>query len=62
MVNHDAGRLPVVRRDDPRKIVAIITRSTILAAHRRRLRELERDEPRLRVPSWSRSARLTGKS
>jgi H+/Cl- antiporter ClcA/CBS domain-containing protein len=61
MVNHDVGRLPVVRRDDPRVVVGIITRSTVLAAHRHRLRELERDEPQLRLPSWGRGGRPSGK-
>ncbi|MBX3379094.1 MAG: chloride channel protein [Phycisphaeraceae bacterium] len=52
MVNHDVGRLPVVRRDNPGRVVGIITRSTVLAAHRGRLREMERSEPNLRLPRW----------
>jgi H+/Cl- antiporter ClcA len=47
MVNHDVGRLPVVKRDDPGRVVGIITRSNILAAHRKRLRETERVERHL---------------
>jgi H+/Cl- antiporter ClcA len=50
MVNHDVGRLPVVSRSDSGKVVGIITRSNVLAAHRTRLRELERDEPDLNLP------------
>lgn len=58
MVNHDVGRLPVVRRDNPGEVVGIITRSTVLAAHRGRLREMDREEPDLRMPGWgSKSAR-----
>jgi H+/Cl- antiporter ClcA/predicted transcriptional regulator len=39
MVNHDIGRLPVVDRGKPGKLVGFITRSDILSSHRRRLRE-----------------------
>ena len=38
MTNHDVGRLPVVDRDT-RQVVGIVTRSDVLGAHRRRLRE-----------------------
>jgi H+/Cl- antiporter ClcA len=38
MVNHDIGRLPVVNRET-RKVVGMITRSDVLSAHRRRLRD-----------------------
>jgi CBS domain-containing protein len=38
MVNHDIGRLPVIDRQT-RRVVAMITRSDLLGAHRRRLRE-----------------------
>jgi H+/Cl- antiporter ClcA len=37
MVRENVGRLPVVSRDDLRRAVGIITRSDLLAAHRRRL-------------------------
>jgi CBS domain-containing protein len=39
MVNHDIGRLPVIERGRPGHIVGMITRSDLLAAHRRRLRD-----------------------
>lgn len=39
MVREDVGRLPVVAREDESKVVGIITRSDLLAAHRRRLHE-----------------------
>ncbi|MGB7160542.1 MAG: chloride channel protein [Tepidisphaeraceae bacterium] len=38
MVNHDIGRLPVLDRAT-RRVIAMITRSDLLAAHRQRLRE-----------------------
>ena len=42
MVNHDVGRLPVVRRGERGHVVGIITRSNILSAYRRRLDETTR--------------------
>lgn len=39
MVNHDIGRLPVIDRTDPSRVVGIITRSDLLIAHRKRLRD-----------------------
>ncbi|HEX9162628.1 MAG TPA: chloride channel protein [Thermoanaerobaculia bacterium] len=41
MVREDIGRLPVVSREDPRKVVGFITRSDLLRAHERRLAESE---------------------
>ncbi len=38
MANHDIGRLPVIDRQT-RKVVGMVTRSDLLAAHRRRLKE-----------------------
>jgi H+/Cl- antiporter ClcA len=40
MVNHDVGRLPVVSRMHPWKLVGMITRSDLLKAHRKRLDDL----------------------
>jgi H+/Cl- antiporter ClcA/predicted transcriptional regulator len=37
MVREKVGRLPVVKRQDPRKVVGIISRSDLLAAHQHRL-------------------------
>jgi len=37
MIDQDVGRLPVVSRRDPRRVVGFVTRSDLLAAHRRRL-------------------------
>lgn len=39
MVAYDVGRLPVVSRKDPSILLGIITRSDLLAAHKRRLTE-----------------------
>jgi CBS domain-containing protein len=39
MVNHDVGRLPVVRRGERGNVVGIITRSNMLSAYRKRLDE-----------------------
>ena len=43
MVNHDIGRLPVIDRET-RRVIAMITRSDLLAAHRQRLREMQEAE------------------
>jgi len=42
MVREGVGRLPVVRRDDPTRVVGIVTRSDLLDAHRRRIDESSR--------------------
>ncbi len=55
MLNHDVGRLPVIARQAPHALVGIITRSDILAAHRRRLDE-HRQEPPLRIRPAARAA------
>lgn len=39
MARHDIGRLPVISRDDQGKIVGMLTRSDLLAAHSTRLDE-----------------------
>jgi H+/Cl- antiporter ClcA/CBS domain-containing protein len=41
MVRENVGRLPVVARDNPRRLVGFITRSDLLRAHERRLAEAE---------------------
>ncbi len=42
MVRQQVGRLPVVERNQPAKVVGIITRSDLLEAHERRLHAAER--------------------
>ncbi len=57
MVRHHIGRLPVVTRDAPRRVVGIITRSDLLMAHASRLDDLNRrDESRFPAlpQSWRR--------
>jgi len=39
LVRHDVGRLPVMSRQKPGALVGIVTRSDVLKAHRRRIRE-----------------------
>jgi CIC family chloride channel protein len=50
MVNHNIGRLPVLLRSQPTKVVGIVTRSDILSAYRRRIDENEAQRPDLHVP------------
>jgi H+/Cl- antiporter ClcA len=52
MVRHDVGRLPVVSRDNPRKLIGIVTRSDILSVYERRLRDSTPVHPR---DHWGRS-------
>jgi len=47
MVVSGVGRLPVVTRHAPRAVVGIVTRSDLLAAHRRRLDDASRTEQSL---------------
>jgi CBS-domain-containing membrane protein len=39
MVLEEVGRVPVVRRDAPRRVIGILSRSDLLAAHAPRLKE-----------------------
>jgi len=41
MVRENVGRLPVVSREDPRRLAGFITRSDLLRAHERRLAQSE---------------------
>ncbi len=47
MLHHNIGRLPVVERNDPRKLVGYLGRSAIMEARLRRLHE-----ERVREPGW----------
>jgi len=49
MVSHDIGRLPVLERET-RRVIGMITRSDLLAAHRKRLREAREAEGGLLLP------------
>jgi CBS domain-containing protein len=50
MVNHQIGRLPVVRRSNPREVVGIVTRSDVLSVFERHIDEAERQSPTIRLP------------
>jgi H+/Cl- antiporter ClcA len=51
MVREGVGRLPVVTRAEPNKVVGILTRSDLLSAHARRLDENgRRQQPRIAIP------------
>jgi CIC family chloride channel protein len=54
MVNHHIGRLPVVRRSNPREVVGIITRSDVLSVFQRHVDEAQRQRPTIRLPAWRR--------
>jgi H+/Cl- antiporter ClcA/CBS domain-containing protein len=45
MLNHDIGRLPVMTSTKPHRLVGIVTRSDILSAYQRRIRESIPQEP-----------------
>ncbi|HEY6807538.1 MAG TPA: chloride channel protein [Gemmatimonadales bacterium] len=49
MVVTGVGRLPVVGRADPRRVIGMLTRSDLLQAHARRLEEAHRTEQSLDV-------------
>ena len=49
MVGEEVGRLPVVARENPRKVVGWLTRSDLLTAHRQRLEDTSRAERALQI-------------
>jgi CBS domain-containing protein len=49
MVRHDVGRLPVLSREKPPKLIGLLTRSDILSAYRRWLEEGRVERPVLRM-------------
>ncbi|HWB13700.1 MAG TPA: chloride channel protein [Pirellulales bacterium] len=49
MVNHGIGRLPVVSRVAPHKVVGMVTRSDILSVYRQRVEETRSEAPTLRL-------------
>ena len=50
MTNHDIGRLPVLTREEPPRLVGIVTRSDILSGYRRRMEESASESPTLTLP------------
>jgi len=49
MVGEEVGRLPVVARENPRKVIGWLTRSDLLTAHRQRLEDTSRAERALQI-------------
>ena len=49
MVNHGIGRLPVVSRTSPHKVIGMVTRSNILSVYRQRVQEAVSEAPTLRL-------------
>ena len=49
MVAEKVGRLIVVSKDDPHKLVGILTRGDILASHAQRLREARESSRHLKL-------------
>lgn len=45
MLNHDIGRLPVMSRESPPRLVGFLTRSDLLKAYRRHLEEAQTEPP-----------------
>jgi H+/Cl- antiporter ClcA len=55
MANHNVGRLPVVDRQVPPRVVGIVTRSDILSSYRRQLEEEHPEPPTITFPRLHRS-------
>ncbi|HSV14141.1 MAG TPA: chloride channel protein, partial [Tepidisphaeraceae bacterium] len=55
MVNHDIGRLPVIDRATA-KVIGMITRSDVLGAHGRRLRDAQQAPQSIHVPRVQQTA------
>jgi CBS-domain-containing membrane protein len=53
MINHDIGRMPVITRATPHRLVGVVTRSDILSGYRARLEETAAESPSLRLPRLS---------
>jgi predicted transcriptional regulator len=60
MVNHKVGRLPVVRRAEPRQVVGMITRSDVLSVFQRHVDESQPQRPTLRGLALGRGKRQAG--
>jgi chloride channel protein, CIC family len=56
-VRHEIGRVPVLSRDKPHRLLGILTRSDILSAFRRGLDDTIREPPTLRVPRFTARSR-----
>ena len=51
MVRERVGRLPVVSRSNPRRVIGIVSRSDLLEAHERRLHAHHRVERTIDLPA-----------
>ena len=60
MVNHQVGRLPVVRRAAPHEVVGMITRSDVLSVFQRHVDEAQPQRPTLRTPMFGGARKPTG--
>ncbi len=49
MVNHSIGRLPVVSRQSPHRLIGIITRSDVLSVFQKRVKEAQLQSPTIRI-------------
>jgi CBS domain-containing protein len=49
MAREDVGRLPVVARDEPDRVIGIVTRSDVISAHGRRLEGERLRDPKYRL-------------
>jgi CBS domain-containing protein len=49
MARENVGRLPVVARNEPDRVIGIITRSDVISAHSRRLAGERLNEPHYRL-------------
>ncbi len=57
MVNHNIGRLPVVMRSQPTRLIGIVTRSDILSAYRQQIEDNESERPEIHLPRFPRKVR-----
>jgi H+/Cl- antiporter ClcA/CBS domain-containing protein len=60
MVNHQVGRLPVVRRAAPHEVVGMITRSDVLSVFQRHVDEAQPQRPTLRTPMFGGARKPSG--
>ncbi|HEX4682660.1 MAG TPA: chloride channel protein [Gemmatimonadaceae bacterium] len=60
MVIHHVGRLPVVKRDEPRRVIGVVSRSDLLGAHAPRLEQASAIHGRPLSPFWARRSSSTG--
>lgn len=60
MTNHDIGRLPVLTRESPPRLVGIVTRSDILSGYRRRMAESASESPTLTLPGLRKKNEIPG--